>query len=444
MVDVAIYAVGGLLGGIVGGFFVVGVTLLLKASMELVASQVTWLLITVPLIGLALTVLVLQVFAKRDGAQPEPSEAPQRSERRKRWWTFPRGAVQADITGDVIATAGQEERFPWRLAPIRTVAIFFTVGLGQAMGTEAPAAYLGSAAGACLGDRGKRWRRLIRPAALGGGAAGVAALMAIPLMGTAYMIELGRRHDVPLTVERVVAALVGGFVGWGINIGFGLDLIRLVVPKEPPTSIVQAAITAVLIGALSGAITAAAASAIHSAKKWKASPGFRLGVGVIAAGATAIALAIIASPSAAVGPGGAAILWAENTNANPQTLLVVAVLRAVATTAAVAAGGCGGVFVPFLAVGDLSGRVFAPGLGVGSDLAGAAGAAGGIAGGYRLPFTAAAMVLAVGGPRSSMLTCMVTIVFAYFAGGTVGWVIDRFRRDRDGTVMHPPVAPADA
>jgi H+/Cl- antiporter ClcA len=88
------------------------------------------------------------------------------------WRTFPPGAIQADITGDVTATAGEEERVQWRLAPIRTLAIFATVGFGLAMGTEAPAAYLGTAAGACLGDRGRRWRRLLRPAALGGGAAG--------------------------------------------------------------------------------------------------------------------------------------------------------------------------------------------------------------------------------------------------------------------------------
>ena len=33
------------------------------------------------------------------------------------------------------------------------------------MGTEAPAAYLGVATGVALGDRGRWWRRLLRPAA---------------------------------------------------------------------------------------------------------------------------------------------------------------------------------------------------------------------------------------------------------------------------------------
>jgi H+/Cl- antiporter ClcA len=60
--------------------------------------------------------------------------------------------------------------------------------------------------------------------------------------------------------------------------------------------------------------------------------------------------------------------------------------------------------------------VFAPVLGVGHDLAGAAGAAGGIAGGYRLPFTAAAMVLGVGGPPRAMLTSLVTVAVAFASG----------------------------
>ncbi|MFM8300285.1 MAG: chloride channel protein, partial [Microcystis aeruginosa] len=85
-------------------------------------------------------------------------------------------------------------------------------------------------------------------------------------------------------------------------------------------------------------------------------------------------------------------------------------------TAAVLAGGCGGVFVPFLAIGDLSGRVFATTFEISGDLAGAAGAAAGIAGGYRLPLTAMAMVLGVGGPGAAQLTCLATVVIAALSG----------------------------
>jgi H+/Cl- antiporter ClcA len=425
--NIAIYGLGGLVGGLAGGAFVVVVTLALKSLIEFVSSQVTWVLIVVPVIGLALTVLVLHVLGRREREQAYQhgvtSETVQPS---TSWRIFPRTVIQADITGDVIDSAGQEERFPWRLTPIHTLAIFATVGLGAAMGTEAPAAYFGVAAGAFLGDRGRSWRRLLRPAALGGGAAGVAALMGIPLVGTAYMLELGHRHKVPLSVERLVAALIGGFVGWGIDTGFGLNLIRLVVPKEPPVDFTQAAITALFIGTLSGTITSLAGSAIYRAKKWRASPGVRLLFGGLATAVAAVTLINIASPSAAVGPGGGAILWAEQASALPLTLLAVALLRATATTAAVAAGGCGGVFVPFLAVGDLGGRVFAPGLGIGNDLAGAAGAAAGIAGGYHLPITAAAMVLGVGGPHLASLTCLATVAVASLAGSKAASLFDRF------------------
>jgi len=405
--NLGITVLGALLGAVVGGFVVVGVTLVLKAGMDLASRENTLYVVVVPLLGLTLATVVLHVLGRGGGAE---------AQRAHPWRTFPPDAVRADISGDVIECEGVEERFPWRLAPIRVLAIIATVGSGGAMGTEAPAAYLGVAAGACLGDRGGSWRRLLRPAALAGGAAGVSALMATPLVGPVFMLELGLRRRAAVNVERSAAALIGGFIGWAITAFFHMQFISLIVPKEPPQSFTQAAVTALLIGALAGGISSLAGIAVTQAKKWKASPAVRLAIGGAAIVATALILARIASPTAAVGPGGGALLWAENTPALPSTLLAVCALRACATTAAVAAGGCGGVFVPFLAVGDIAGRVFAPGLEVGSDLAGAAGAAGGIAGGYRLPITALVMVLSVGGPRLATLTCLATVGVAFAAG----------------------------
>lgn len=396
-------AVGGLLGGLVGGALVEAVIAALKEVMDFFAAQPPWMLIATPLLGLGLATLALEGFGRSRASRPGDA-----------WRAFVPGAVRRDITGDIVNTAGEEERFPWRLVPLRLVAIFTTVGLGAGMGTEAPAAYLGVGVGVGLGDRGRRWRQLLRPAALGGGAAGVAVLMGIPLVGTGYVLEIGRRNDAPYSAERVIPALIGGGVGWALNVAFDVDLIRLVVPREPPVTLTQAAIAACLIGGLSGLITSLAAAGIYRAKKWQAPPSTRLVLGGLGVAAAAIGLFIVAEPSAAFGPGGAAIVWAETHAALPQTLVMVALLRTLSTVAAMAAGGCGGVFVPFLAIGDISGRVFAPWLDVGADLAGAAGAAGGIAGGYRLPLTAIAMVLGVGGPPSAQLTCLAVVPFAYF------------------------------
>jgi CIC family chloride channel protein len=81
--------------------------------------------------------------------------------------------------------------------------------------------------------------------------------------------------------------------------------------------------------------------------------------------------------------------------------------------------------VPFLAVGDLAGRVFAGPLGVPGDLAGAAGAACGIAAGYRLPITAVALVLEQGGPQLASLTCLGAVAVAGLTAAGVERGVDR-------------------
>jgi CIC family chloride channel protein len=410
---------GAVLGAVIGGFVVIGVTLVLKAGMDFVAGQGLAYILLAPVVGLAAAALVLHVLGKGAGNDRNLPH---------QWRAFHPEAIRADISSDIVDSAGEEEKFPWRLAPIRALAVLATVGSGNAMGTEAPAAYLGVAAGAFLGDRGRRWRRLLRPAAVAGGAAGVSALMGIPLVGSAFILELGRRQRAPLTAQRLLAALVGGAIGWGISAGFHLTLIRLVVPHEPPLRFTQAVVAAVLVGGLAGIMSSLAGLAFYRAKKWRARPIVRVALGGAAVLLTALLIARVAAPSAATGPGGGAIAWAENAGALPATLLLVCALRVVATSAAVAAGGCGGVFVPLLAIGDIAGRVFAPGLGVGSDLAGAAGAAGGIAGGYRLPATAALMVLGVGGPRLATLTCLATVGIAYYAALGVEAALEWMRR----------------
>lgn len=409
-------ALGGVLGGFIAAALVIGFTEILKGILALVSRQHTWFIILAPLIGLALSVLVLYGFGL--GSEIEGFESPGRA---SPWRTFAPRASRSDLTGDMVGSAGEEELFPWRLAPIRMLAMVATIGLGGAMGTEAPAAYLGVATGAALGDRW--WRPLLRPAAVGGGAAGVAALMGIPLLGTAYILELGQRHHAPLNPERITAALAGGFVGWLLHIAFRVDLLRLVVPKEPPHTFHQAIVTVLLIGLLSGTITALSGAAIYRAKFFPIHPFIRLAVSGLVLGVAAVILARIAAPSAAVGPGSGAIRWVESTPASALTIFAVDILRAIATTSTAAAGGCGGLFVPFLAIGDLAGRVFAPSLGLPHDLAGAAGAAGGISGGYHLPFTAVAMVLGQGGARAAMLTCFATVVVAGFVGAAVARLV---------------------
>ncbi|AFZ35225.1 Cl- channel voltage-gated family protein [Stanieria cyanosphaera PCC 7437] len=429
------WTIGGLLGGLVGSLAAVLLTESIKRSLDAVSRLDTVWLLLLPLLGVTLAVLVLHGLGKGKAVQvlvspkaalplrrlPPPTwySFPHDVMRRlppPTWYSFPHDVARADLSADVVATAGAEERFPWNLAPLRALAILSTVGLGATMGTESPAAHIGVATGVWLGSTNPALRRLVRPMAVGGGAAGVAALMGIPLVGSFFMFELSQRRKVPIAPKRVAAMLAGGLVGWGVNVAFRLDLIRLVVPKVSPADFWDGVAAALFIGALAGAITALTGEAIYWARGLPTKPVIRLLIGGMVMLSLAMVIGLIATPTAAFGPGGAAIIWAETVQTSPYQLLAVALLRAASTTAAVVAGGCGGVFVPFLAIGDLSGRVFATAFGIPADLAGAAGAAAGITGGYRLPFTAVAMVLGIGGPSTAKLTCLATVVVAALSG----------------------------
>jgi H+/Cl- antiporter ClcA len=413
------WAGAGLAGGLIGSLAAVLLTELIKLSLASTgALGVAWLRVW-PLLGVSLAVLVLFGLGKGQPAQtiaPQDEERPGAKPSSASWYSFPHDIARADLTGDVVNASGMEERFPWNLAPLRALAILSTVGLGAPMGTESPAAHVGVATGSWLGSAVPALRQFARPLAIGGGAASVSALIGIPLVGSCFMFELAQRRQIPLTAPRAAAMLAGGLSGWGVNNALNLNLIRLVVPTASPPSVLVALEAMLFIGVLAGALTALTGEAIYWARGWRDRPLARLLLGGGMLLALMVLISTLASPAAAFGPGGAAIVWAETHPTSPLQLLALSFLRAAATTAAVLAGGCGGVFVPFLAIGDLSGRVFAEPFGLPADLAGAAGAAAGIAGGYRLPLTALAMVIGVGGPGAAQLTCMATVGVAVLTG----------------------------
>jgi hypothetical protein len=78
---------GATLGGVVGGFVVVGVTLILKAGMDFAAGQSLLYIVTVPLLGLIIATLVLHgIGTTADARDPHP------------WRAFPPGAIRSDIS----------------------------------------------------------------------------------------------------------------------------------------------------------------------------------------------------------------------------------------------------------------------------------------------------------------------------------------------------------
>lgn len=415
--------VGGVLGGLFAAVLIAAFTTLIKTNLDWIMGQSTWVLVLFPFLGLAISVLLLNVVARGQAVQQVPDVYARPPRAFTAWLRFPASAVRADLTADVVGTAGAEERFPWRLAPIRAAAILATVGMGAPMGTESPAAHLGVATGVAAG---RRRRTLVRSAGIGGGAAAVAVLMGLPLVGAVFVLELGRRNHAALNPVRVLAAAAGALVGWGVNAALDLQLIRLIVPEIAAGGLVRAFATAAAVGALAGAFGSLTGAVIYQARAWSAHPAVKFLAGGAVLAVCMALIAKIATVGAAIGPGASTVGWAEAGTASAAALLLVVLLRAAATAAAVLAGGCGGLFVPLLAIGDLTGRALAPGLGVPGELAASAGAAGAIAGGYRLPLTAVAMVLTLGGPTPARLTCVAAVAFATAAGIAASYLLDRY------------------
>src|SRR5689334_11209743 len=102
------------IGGLAGAALVVVVTQELKKILAIVSGQVPWVLIVLPLIGLSLSVLVLYGFGLSETEQTPGGARPHFG---YKWRAFAPGVARSDLTGDMVTYAGEEERFPWRLAP---------------------------------------------------------------------------------------------------------------------------------------------------------------------------------------------------------------------------------------------------------------------------------------------------------------------------------------
>src|SRR4051812_15077594 len=91
--SIGVASLGAVLGGLTGGFVVVGVTLVLKAGIELASGRNTWFAVTAPLLGLLIAVLVLHGYGTTATGTLEQTTA-------GAWRSFHPEAARADISAD--------------------------------------------------------------------------------------------------------------------------------------------------------------------------------------------------------------------------------------------------------------------------------------------------------------------------------------------------------
>ena len=270
------------------------------------------------------------------------------------------GAGATPATSDEYLRAFHDPEYPLRPRAFagRIAAAITTLGSGGAMGLEGPSMYAGSAFGAMIqrrlpaSFRGADHRTLL----VAGAAAGVAAIFKAPATGAIFALEVPYRDQ--MARRMLLPALVASATGYLMFVALSnTDPIFAFSDEERIAEFgFRDLIGAVLIGVGCAAGARLFSRLIRYAKGFTLQrTGFRV---TVASGALAVIFLVgrgLTGESLTLGPGYEVIAWLGEEHAL-WLLIAVFVLRLLATSATLAGGGVGGLFIPLVVGGAVVGR----------------------------------------------------------------------------------------
>lgn len=327
-----------------------------------------WVLAFMPLVGLTLSWLALFYVARS------------------------RDSGMTDLYLKAFHDPDQPLRF--REVPGRVLASMATLGFGGAMGLEGPALYLGSFFGSFLQRRFPRFTvgSSHRVLLVAGAAAGVAAIFKAPATGAIFALEVPYQED--LARRMLLPALVASASGYLAFVAVNDITPLFAAHGAPPLSFADLA-GALALGVAAGICARGFAWLVLGAKALTTR--FGAWTRILGAGLTLAALFaltwLLTDQPLAIGVGYHTIEWALNPHRAVWLLVVVLVVRCLATAATVAGSGMGGLFIPLVVAGALLGRI-AGGLVGGGNLTlfVVIGVAAFLGAGYRVPLAAVMFV----------------------------------------------------
>src|SRR5581483_11708341 len=358
------------------------------------------------------------------------------------------GASSATADEYIRAVPDPEARFDLRPVFGRVVACVATLGGGAAMGFEGPSIYLGAAVGAGVHRRLRRalWGVDRHVALVAGAAAGVAAIFAL---------EVPYQDD--LASNALLPALVGGASGYAVYAAIhGTDPL-IPVSGRPPLDLPDL-LGAAVVGLACGLGARVFAWLLRQAKHVAAArPGWSrpVAAGVILGGLVLVSRAAFDGRAFSLGPGYRAVEWSLDPHRGLTAVAALATVRVVATTASVGGGGAGGLFVPLVVQGALTGRLIGGAIGGPNEsLFVVLGIAAFLGAGYRVPLAAVMFVAEATGRPGFVVPGLLAAVVAQLAMGTAS--VSAYQRRRRtghveqraglpiGTVLVRDAATADA
>ena len=359
--------------GVVTGIGVAGFESVVTGGLEQVNRLPLWAIAVAPLVGLTVAALALRWIG--------PSSSP--------------------ATADEYLEAfhDPDRPLPLRALAARMIAGVATLGSGAPMGLEGPSLYLGATVGDALQQRFPRLfaaqnRRLLLVA---GAAAGVAAIFKAPATGAVFALEVPYQND--LARHMLGTALVAAASSYLAFVAIHGTAPLVNVTGTPPVSTKDLA-AALVLGLLAGVGARGFAWMLRSAKQLTLTvPGWiRVPIAGLGLAAIFVIARLLAGDNLTTGPGYDAIRWALSPSHSVALVAAILALRCLATTATVAGGGVGGLFIPLVVAGALLGRIVGGAINaLDTSLFTVIGIAAFLGAGYRVPLAAVVFVAEVTG-----------------------------------------------
>ena len=382
-----------LLAAVVGagtGLAVAGFESIVTKGVEWVDRIPLWIAAIMPLVGLSIAAASLR-------------------------WIGP-SASPATADEYLLAFHDHDHHHDLTLRPLiaRIIAGVATLGSGAPMGLEGPSLYMGSSFGDIIQRRLPRAftperRRLLLVA---GAAAGVAAIFKAPATGAVFALEVPYQDD--LARRMLLPALVASASGYLTFVAIHGTAALLTVKGTPPFTFKDLAAAAAL-GLIAGIGARVFAWMLRTAKHVAADTS--VWVRVPAAGASLAGIfclaRLVSGENLTTGPGYATIAWAVDPTRGLWVIVAILVLRCIATSATVAGGGVGGLFIPLVVAGALAGRIVG-GMANALDttLFTIVGAAAFLGAGYRVPLAAVVFVAEATGRPGFIVPGLIAAVVA--------------------------------
>jgi CIC family chloride channel protein len=378
----------GLTGIVTGAFVALFDWLVVDVSFEHVIGLAPWLIAVLPGAGLIVALAARRLI----------------------------GGDVSSATADEYLHAFHDERhdLAWRPFAARMVAAFATLASGGPMGLEGPSLYAGSTLGANIQRRLPRTFRDAdrRVLLVAGAAAGVAAIFKAPATGAVFALEVPYNDD--LARRMLLPALVASASGYLTFVAI-MGTAPLFPIEGTPGFALRDLFGAIFLGMIAGIGARGFAFLLRHAKQLAARPRPLLRT-VASGGVLALLFAagrLLTGESLLVGSGYSVIDWASVPGRSIAIMTAVLVLRCLATSTAVAGGGVGGLFIPLVVAGALTGSIIG-GVVDGGDLTLfiVVGVAAFLGAGYRVPLAAVMFVAETTGRPSFIVPGLLAAVAA--------------------------------